>query len=150
LGCSFTNQDITPIIVGEIDHDWLRGASHNNPDKAVILRRIDFHVRQPRRNVDKITGVRGRRMLAAFSPTHQAIALEHVSDGFLLAMMMDAGTGSGLNDKYPAPKLGCDTIVSRDRGTTFGPWRLRRSAVELGRSDDANGMILAHEEAFIG
>jgi hypothetical protein len=99
--------------------------------------------------MDKITGVRGRRMLAALSPTDQAIALEYVGDGFLLAMMMDAGTGSGLNDEYPAPKLGCDTIVSRDRSATLGPWRLRRSPIELGRSDDAKGGIFAHKEAFI-
>jgi len=71
-------------------------------------------------------------MLATLSPTDQAIALEYVGDGFLLAMMMDAGTGSGLNEEYPAPKLGCDTIVSRDRSTTLGPWRLRRSSIELG------------------
>src|SRR5271167_4010036 len=138
-----------PIVVREIDHDRVRGASHNNPDKAVFLRRIDFHVRQPCRNMDKITGVRGRGMLAALSPADQAIALKHVDDGFLLAMMMDTGAGSGLNDKYPAPKLGCDTIVGRDGGTTLGSWRLRRSSVELGRADDANWQIFAHGEAFI-
>ena len=88
-------------------------------------------------------------MLAALSPADQAIALEYVGDGFLLAMMMDAGTGSGLNDKYPAPKLGCDTIVSGYGGTTLGPWRLRRSSVELGRSDDANGGMFAHAKALI-
>jgi hypothetical protein len=33
----------------------------------------------------------------------KSIALEHVGDGLLLAMMMDAGLGPGLNDKYPAP-----------------------------------------------
>jgi hypothetical protein len=138
-----------PIIVREIDHDRLRGASHNNPDKAVIPRRVDFHVRQPRRNMDKITGVRGRRMLAALSPTDQAVALEHVGDSLLLAVMMDTSPGPGLNDKYPAPKLGCDTIVSGYGGTTLGPWRLRRSSVELGRSDDANGGMFAHAKALI-
>jgi hypothetical protein len=80
--------------------------------------------------MDKITGVRGRRILGVLSPTDQAIALEHVGDGLLLAVMMDASLGPGLNDKYSASKLGCDTIVSRDGGTTLGSRRLGRSPVE--------------------
>jgi hypothetical protein len=131
-----------PIVIGEIDHDRLRGASHNDPDEAVIFRRIDFHVRQPRRNVDKVAGVRGRGKLAALSPTDRAIALEHVGDRLLLAVMMDAGLGPGLDDKYSAPKRGVDAIVSRDGGTTLGTRRLRRSAVELVGPDDANGEYL--------
>src|ERR1700730_18816749 len=98
--------------------------------------------------MDKIAGVRGFRILAALSPTDQAIALEHVGDGLLLAVMMDAGLGPGLNDKDPAPKFGCATIVDRDGGTTLGPRRLRRSWVELGGPDDANGEVFAHNEAF--
>src|ERR1700719_2724241 len=98
--------------------------------------------------MDKIAGVRGLGILAALSPTDQAIALEHVGDGLLLAMMMDAGLGPGLNDKCPTPKFSCDTFVSRYGGTTLGARRLGRSSVELGGSDNANRGILAHSEAF--
>jgi len=63
-------------------------------------------------------------------------------------VMMDAGLGPGLDDKYSAPKRGVDTIVSRDGGTTLGARRLGRSAVELVGSDDANGGILAHNKAL--
>lgn len=105
-------------------------------------------MRQPRRDMDKIAGVRGFRILAALSPPDQAIALEDIGDGLLLSVMMDAGLGPGLNDKYPAPKRGGDTIVNRDGGTTLGSRRLGRSPVELRGSDDANGGILAHKEAF--
>jgi len=52
--------------------------------------------------------------------------------------MMDAGLGSGLDDKYSAPKRGGDAIVDRDGGTTLGPRRLGRSSVELIGPNDAN------------
>jgi hypothetical protein len=87
-------------------------------------------VGQPRRNMDKITGVRSRTIFTAHSPTDQAIALEHVCDGLLLPVMMDAGPGSGLNDEYPTPKFGCDALVDRDGGTPFGARRLGRPSVE--------------------
>src|ERR1700733_14896113 len=96
--------------------------------------------------MDEIAGVRGRGRLAALSPTDRTIALEHVCDGFLLAVMMDAGLGPGLDDKYSAPKRGGDAIVDRDGGTTLGPRRLGRSSVELVGPNDANGRILAHRK----
>jgi hypothetical protein len=98
--------------------------------------------------VNKIAGARGFGMLATLSPTNQAIALEHVGDGLLLAVMMDAGLDPGLNDKSPTPKFGCDTIVSRYGGATLRSRRLGRSSVELRGSDDANRGILAHREHF--
>jgi hypothetical protein len=37
IGCGFHPLEASlPIIVGEVDHDRLRGASYNNPDKTVI------------------------------------------------------------------------------------------------------------------
>ena len=85
---------------------------------------------QQRRNVDKITGVRRGTILAALSPTDQAIALEHIGDGLLFPVMMDAGLGSGLNGKYSTPKPGCDTLVSRNGGTPLGSRRLQGSLVK--------------------
>src|ERR1700722_11045623 len=98
--------------------------------------------------MDKIACARGRRILAALSPTDRAIALEHIGDGLLLAVMMNAGLSPGLGDKDPAPKSGCDTIVDCDGGATLGPRRLSRSSFELGGLDDANRAVLAHKESF--
>ena len=98
--------------------------------------------------MDKIAGVPCFRILAALSPTDHAIALEHVGDGLLLAVMMDAGLGPGLNDKCPTPKFGCDTIVSRYGGTALGPRSLGRSSIKLSVSNNVNRGILAHKVAF--
>jgi hypothetical protein len=63
--------------------------------------------------------------------------------------MMDAGLGSRLNDKYPAPKCGRYTLVGRDGGTPLGSRRLDGSSVEESWWDDANGLISAHRNSFV-
>jgi hypothetical protein len=60
---------------------------------------IDFHVRQPCRNVDEIALTRNRAEFAALSPPHITLALEHVCNGLLLAMMMNGGFRTRLDGK---------------------------------------------------
>jgi hypothetical protein len=88
--------------------------------------------------MDEITSVRARRVFTPLAPTDVADAREDIGDGLLLAMMMDAGTGSRLDLEQPAPHCRVNAELRRDRSEAYGSRRLRRSRIKPGRGDDSN------------
>jgi hypothetical protein len=61
--------------------------------------------------VQKIARARDARVLAVFAPTHQRLAREHVGDRVLLAVVVDAGLRSRLDQKRSAPKAGVNLLI---------------------------------------
>jgi len=139
----------TPIVVRQIDYDRLGGTSHNHPGKATIRRLIDLHVRQPRRDMDEVPTARDGTELTTFAPADKAISLEYIGDRLLLAMMMDTGAGTGLDDENPTPKRGLNSHVYGNGGTPFRPRRLGRTPIEGGGLDDREGAISAHGDTVV-
>jgi hypothetical protein len=138
-----------PIVVGQIDYDRLGGTAHNHPDKTAIGGLIDFHVRQPRWNMDEIAPARDRTELTAFAPSNKGLPFEYIGDRLLTAMMMDASAGTGLNDENSAPKRGLNSHIVGNRGTALGSRRLSRLRIEARRLDDAKGAISAHDHLIV-
>src|SRR5690242_5715020 len=96
--------------------------------------------------MDEIAGSGLRGEFPALAPAHLAGALEHVGDGLLLAMVMNSGPPSRLDDEDSAPQRGLDTARRRDRRRALRARRLRGTAIELRRTDDRDREIFAHAE----
>jgi len=73
------------------------------------------------------------------SPTYPAFPVQHVSDGLLFSVMVDASLRPGLDHEHPAPHSGRDPKVACNRSVTFRPGRLGRVPIEVGGSYNANG-----------
>ena len=74
----------------------LRTTTHSNGLSSDL---VDFHVRQPSRDVNEAALTRNRAEFATFSPPNVTLALEHVCDGLLLAVMVNGGLRTRLDDK---------------------------------------------------
>ena len=92
-----------PVVIGEIHYNRCSRAPYHDPFEWTIQRLVDFHVRQPGRDVNEAALTRDRAEFATFSPPHVTLALEHVCDGFLLAVMMNGGFRTRLDGKESAP-----------------------------------------------
>jgi hypothetical protein len=90
--------------------------------------------------VEKVAGAHEDGVLAMASPTDGRLAIEDVDDGVLLAMVMDAGTGAGLDQKGSAPQSGFDAKLARDGGTPERTWSLAGAFGELFGMNDGDGL----------
>jgi hypothetical protein len=88
--------------------------------------------------MNEIAGFRVRGILSARTPAHFADARQHIGNRLLLAMMMDACTGSRHDFEQAAPQRRLDAELRRDRGQADGARRLCRARVESGRADNTN------------
>ena len=88
------------------------------------------------RHMDEVTGLGACGEFAAFAPAHLALAFEYVGDGFLLAVMVDAGLRARLDDEDAAPQARLDAERRRERRLSLRTRRLRGSGVEALGTDD--------------
>src|SRR5712671_8037898 len=95
-----------PEVIGEVHDNRCRGASHHDPLEWMISRFVDFHMRQPSRNVNEVALACDRTEFTMLSPPHAALSLEHVCNGFLLSVMVNTGLARRLDDKESAPQRG--------------------------------------------
>src|SRR6516164_4891414 len=100
--------------------------------------------------MDKITRRSARRELAVLAPADTARSFEHVGDGLLFTMMMDAGRGAGLDDEDAAPQRSLNSVHNRNRSAPFGTRGLGCLPIEQSRLDDANRLISTHNDAKVG
>src|ERR1700750_689522 len=63
-----------PEIVGQIDDDRLWRTSHNHPSKWMLLRRVEFLMWQPTRDMEKIAGSNRGRVFAEDAPAHRGLS----------------------------------------------------------------------------
>ena len=56
--CVRGDQTLGPSVVRQVDDNWRRCAAHDNPSKRFQFRRVDFHMRQEGRDMNKIAGLR--------------------------------------------------------------------------------------------
>jgi hypothetical protein len=138
-----------PIVIGMIDYDRSGRAPHDHPGKGAILRRIDLHVRQPRWNMEKIAWVCSGAKLSVLAPSDEAISLDHVGDGLLLAVVMDTGFRPRLDGEEAAPDRGHNSAIGGNGGAPFGSWRLGCSSVEERGCNDSNRLISAHGDILV-
>src|SRR5579883_378368 len=71
-------------------------------------------MRQPGGHVQEITRSHGGRVLSGITPAHERLALEDVDNRILLAVMMNAGSGQGLDDKGSGPQGRNDAVRGGD------------------------------------
>ena len=96
--------------------------------------------------MNEIAGFGARREFALRPPADLADAREHVGDCLLLAMMMDAGTGSGLDLKQSSPHGRLNAKLGRDCGKAHRTCRLRGPEVESGWAYDVDWRISIYRE----
>src|SRR3984957_782544 len=114
---------LRPGVVRKIDDNGRCGASHDNPSKRLLVRRIDFHVRQESGDVNEIARLCTRDRFSSFAPANFTDTRENVRDRLLFPVMMNACPGPWFHLEQPAPDGRRDTEGRRDRGTTLGTWR---------------------------
>src|SRR5712671_3553609 len=110
----------------------------------MILRFVDFHMRQPSRNVNKVALACDCTEFTMLSPPHAALSLEHVCNGFLLSVMVNTGLARRLDDKESAPQPGLHSQIGRKRRATLRARRLGRRRIELRGGNNTNRWIIAH------
>jgi hypothetical protein len=99
-------------VIGEVHDNRRGGASHHDPLEWMILRSVDLHMRQPSRNVNKAALARDCTEFTMLSPPHVALSLEHVCNGFLLSVVVNAGLARRLDDKESAPQPGLNPQIA--------------------------------------
>src|SRR6516165_29804 len=117
-------------------------AAHNNPDASAVSGAVDLHVWQPRRDVDEIAWLGSSGELAVLAPADETMPFEHIGDGLLLSVMMDASFRVGLDDDDAAPNPG----LAGDCGKPLGSRSLGGLAAEKSGLHDANGLISIHDD----
>src|SRR5712691_2218929 len=127
-----------PQIIGEVHHNRCSCASYHDPLEWTISRLVDFHVGQPSRNMNEVALPCDRAEFTMLSPPHAALSLEHVSNGFLLSVMVDGGLARRVDDKESAPQPGLHPQVGRKRRLASRTRCLGRRPVELRGRDDTN------------
>src|SRR5258708_10299934 len=95
--------DLIPERVGQVHNDRFGSAANDDQLEGKIARRIDFLVRTPRRNIEKIARVQGGIELSPLAPANIGRAAEHVRDRVLLTVMVDCRTGGRFNTKDAPP-----------------------------------------------
>jgi hypothetical protein len=101
--------DLTPNSVGQIDNDWFGSAPHDDPLQGKSIRRNDFLVGKPRRNIEEIARVQGG-IEPPVLPPEVGRAAQHVRrDRVLLTVMVRA---AGSTRKTP-PHMGESMPASR-------------------------------------
>ena len=111
-----TPDSSAPEVVGQVDYDWVGRAADDDPAEGFLLGQINLHVRREGRDVEEVSGADPRFGFAALAPADERFAFEHIDDGFLLAVMVDAGTRAGFDEERPAPEAGGDAVVARNGG----------------------------------
>lgn len=69
----------------------------------MIVRFVDLHMRQPRRNVNKVALASKRAEFTMLTPPDATLSLEHVRNSFLLSVMVNASLAARLDHKESAP-----------------------------------------------
>ena len=88
--------------------------------------------------MDEVTNSCCRETLSLRTPPDFANTPEDVRDCVLLSMMVNSGARSWLDLEQPAPQHRVDAKLWCDRRQAFRAGGLRRSVVELRRTDDTN------------
>ena len=100
---SLPRRGFIPECVGQIQNDRFGRAADDDPLEGKIARRVDFLVRKPRRNIEKIARVQGVIELSVLAPPNIGRAAEHVRDRVLLSAMVDCRAGRRLNGEDTTP-----------------------------------------------
>jgi hypothetical protein len=129
---------LRPAVVRKVDDDRRCRAAYDNPSKRLKFRRVDFHMREQRGNMNEIAGLGDRGEFSCGAPANLAVAGENVCNRILLAVMMNSGPRSRHHLEHAAPDGRSDTQRWRDRGAAFRARGLRRSAVEFGGADNSD------------
>ena len=116
---------------------------HDNPSKR-LQPKIDFHVQKEGGDMNEITGLCARRKLSRRAPAYFANAGQHVGNGLLLPMMMNACSRSRRHFEQAAPDRGIYAQGRCDCGAAFRAGRLCRSAVEFSRAHDVDSSSCTH------
>jgi hypothetical protein len=135
---------LRPGAVGKIDDNGRCRASHDDPSKRLLVRWIDFHMREKSGDMNKISGLCTRDRFSSFAPTDLADARKNVRDGLLFPVMMNSRPGSWFHFKQPAPDGRRNTERRCNRRSTLGTGRLCGSPIELARANDVNCSGRAH------
>jgi hypothetical protein len=122
---SLETSGLRPGVVRKIDNNGRCSASHDHPSKRLLVRRIDFHMRQGSGDMNKISGLCTRDRFSSFAPANLADARKNVRDGFLFPVMMYSRPGPWFHFEQPAPDGRRNTECRRNRGTTLGARSLR-------------------------
>jgi len=77
--------------------------------------------------MEEVAGAGGGAGLAVLAPADEGFAFEDVDNGVLLAVVVDAGFGAGLDEEGSAPEAGLDLVFGGDGGETQGAWGLQGS-----------------------
>ena len=94
--------------------------------------------------MNEIAGFRSRREFTPHSPADFTDARQDIGDRLLLSMMMNSRAGARSHLEQSAPQHRLDAELWRDRRQAHRSWRLRRSLIESGRTDNADGRICDH------
>jgi len=130
--------DIIPKVITQVYDNWFWSAANYNPLERVLVRRIDLLVRKPSGNEQEVAGLRCRVKLAPVAPANVASPAQDICDCVLLSMVVYSGTGTGLNQKEPAPHWRSRAGSWIDCGGTLRPRRLCRGGIELIWTNDTN------------
>jgi hypothetical protein len=76
-------------------------ASHDHPSKRLLVRRIDFHMRQESGDMNKISGLYTRDRFSSFAPANLADARKSVRDRLLFPVMMNSRPDPGSTSNRP-------------------------------------------------
>ena len=71
--------------------------------RRVRLSKINFLVRKPRRNVEKVAGLAKWHQPLPFAPANLRPTAEDIDDRVLLSMVMYSDTGSRLDEEEASP-----------------------------------------------
>ena len=123
-----------------IGSDVLRTTTHRN---GVSFARLISRCTSRARDVQKVARARRNRMFPALAPLNVGLALQHVRNGFLRAMMMDAGLRSWLDHKNSAPQPRVNPGLGGNRREPQRTGGLRSALAELVGMDDADGERIA-------
>jgi hypothetical protein len=88
-----------PEGIGEVHDNGFGSASNYDPFEGQFTGGIDLLVGQPRRDVEKVPGVRGRVELPSLAPADIGRSVENVDDCVLFAMVMDARASLGFDSE---------------------------------------------------
>jgi hypothetical protein len=97
---------LIPQVVTQIHDDCLRSAANYNPLEGGVLRRIDFLVWKPRRNVEKVASLQCGVELSPVAPANVRRAAEDISNSVLLSMVMYSRMSSRLDQEQASPHMG--------------------------------------------
>ena len=75
-----TQVDVIPEVIVQIHNDGFGSAADHNPLEGGVARRINFLVRKPRRDIEKIARSQGGVKLPSVAPANVRRAAEDIDD----------------------------------------------------------------------